>query len=64
MDTDNNTGNRLFGKKIGPTTFDIVLLEMKSLSAEQRLEIMSHFCKHCGCEQPETGRKCQCWNDE
>jgi len=33
---------------------------LKTYTDEERLEIFSEFCDHCGCEDP----KCQCWNDE
>lgn len=38
---------------------------LKTLTDEQRMEVFSDFCKHCGCiENPESLRGCQCWNDE
>ncbi len=37
---------------------------LKTLSDEERLEALHVFCVHCGCIQPEHGRRCQCWNDE
>lgn len=33
---------------------------IKNLSDEQRMEIFSDYCRHCGSTDP----KCQCWNDE
>lgn len=33
---------------------------MKDLTPDQRMEVFSQFCKHCGSDDP----KCQCWNDE
>lgn len=27
-------------------------------------ELMHRFCMHCGREQPKSGHRCQCWNDE
>lgn len=37
---------------------------MSALTDEQRLEVMSAFCRGCGHEQLATGPQCQCWNDE
>ncbi len=43
---------------------ETIIEMMKSLpSDEQRLQVMTFFCGHCGCVQPEDQR-CQCWNDE
>ena len=30
------------------------------LSAEQRMDVVAEYCKHCGSDNPS----CQCWNDE
>ena len=30
------------------------------LKPEQRLEVFSSYCRHCG----DTNPRCQCWNDE
>lgn len=38
---------------------DLILL-MAPLTDEQRYEVMSNFCTHCGSKNPN----CQCWNDE
>lgn len=32
----------------------------KELTDEERLDVMSGYCKSCGSENPG----CQCWNDE
>ena len=49
--------------------FELNILD--ALTDEERLELFSYYCKHCGCKQPwhpdinksgEIG--CQCWNDE
>jgi hypothetical protein len=45
-------------KPIKTTEFVLKLIEC--LSDEQRLEVFSHFCKYCGCDNP----RCQCWNDD
>jgi hypothetical protein len=37
-----------------------IVNQLEDLTDEQRLEVFSHFCKHCGCNDP----KCQCWNDD
>lgn len=39
---------------------DAVVACMKRLTDDERAEIISHFCKHCGDLDPQ----CQCWNDE
>lgn len=33
---------------------------MGGLTDDERMEVMSHFCRHCGCKNPS----CQCSNDE
>ena len=37
---------------------------LAKLSEEDRLVVLRKFCGFCGIEQPETGTRCQCWNDE
>lgn len=37
---------------------------LDALSDDQRLELFGRYCAHCGCKQPESGMRCQCWNDE
>lgn len=32
----------------------------KTLTDEERLEVMGEYCRHCGSED----NNCQCWNDE
>lgn len=39
---------------------EIVTEMMGHLSESERMEIMHHYCTHCG--SSDTG--CQCWNDE
>jgi hypothetical protein len=36
------------------------LIQLDYLTDDQRLEIISHYCKHCGSKDTN----CQCWNDE
>lgn len=36
------------------------LEEMRKLSRDDRMEVMYHFCRECGSDDPH----CQCWNDE
>ncbi len=33
---------------------------LHELSEEDRMKIFTHFCTHCGSDDPS----CQCWNDE
>ena len=43
---------------------DMLLLQVKELFAkltdDERMEVMSDYCKYCGCD--DSG--CQCWNDD
>ena len=36
------------------------LKSINQLTDEQRVDVFSKFCKHCG----DTDPKCQCWNDK
>jgi hypothetical protein len=48
---------------IPPTpSLTVAELALDALNEQERLDVMSLFCRHCGCRQPETS--CQCWNDE
>lgn len=42
----------------------MLLLQVKELFAkltdDERMEVMSDYCKYCGCD--DSG--CQCWNDD
>lgn len=42
----------------------MLLLQVKGLFAkltdDERMEVMSDYCKYCGCN--DSG--CQCWNDD
>lgn len=40
-----------------------IVERMKTGSDEDRLQILQHFCAHCGHIQ-DAGRPCQCINDE
>ena len=31
-----------------------------NLTGEQRIEVLSDYCTHCGCKDPT----CRCWDDE
>jgi len=37
-----------------------VLECLQEMPEEQRLDVFSSFCTHCGTNNP----RCQCWNDE
>ena len=34
--------------------------ELLAMSEDDRLEVFSHFCRHCG----RNDKRCQCWNDD
>ena len=36
----------------------------RKLTDEDRLEIFSDYCSHCGMYHKDEPRGCQCWNDE
>lgn len=44
-------------KAMNRATITALLIDMRP---EERLEIFSRFCQHCGSDDP----RCQCWNDE
>lgn len=55
------TGDKL--AKVSEIAQEIELLDDESRCA--LLEILrGNFCSSCGCKQPSSGRRCQCWNDE
>ena len=33
---------------------------LSNLNDEQRMEVFSDYCTHCGCKDPD----CRCWDDE
>lgn len=41
---------------------------MKAVGDDERLSIIQTlheaYCQHCGCDQSNYTRPCQCWNDE
>jgi hypothetical protein len=41
-------------------SFDAVKYLLKHCTPEERVNLFSDYCKHCGSDDP----KCQCWNDE
>lgn len=47
-----------------PAVSGMLLLQVKELFAkltdDERMEVMSDYCKYCGCD--DSG--CQCWNDD
>jgi len=38
---------------------EFLLSQLRKLTAEQRQDILSEFCSHCGGESP-----CNCWRDD
>ena len=34
------------------------------LTDDQRMEVLSDYCIHCGCNESNIPMGCQCWNDE
>ena len=36
----------------------------RKLTDDDRLEIFSDYCRHCGVYDKDKPRRCQCWNDE
>lgn len=49
---------------LGNSNAQLTYMLMFALTGEERVEIMSRFCRSCGRVQPREGRGCQCWNDE
>ncbi|MBK8184778.1 MAG: hypothetical protein IPK63_18625 [Candidatus Competibacteraceae bacterium] len=45
--------------KVKATVETLVAL-MQRMTDEERMDVMSEFCRHCG----DTNPCCQCWNDE
>ncbi len=41
-------------------TVEILVELMQRMTDEERMDVMSEFCHHCGCTDPS----CNCWNDE
>lgn len=39
---------------------DKIIKLLDTISSDERLEVFSEYCRHCGDKNP----KCQCWNDE
>ena len=37
-----------------------ICAEIRSMSQEDRFDVLGQFCCHCGTDNPN----CQCWNDE
>ena len=40
---------------------DLVAADIRALTEEQRLELFSQYCIHCGAYDP--GHLCRCWDD-
>lgn len=57
MDDDDTV---LVPKHIVQQAVDMLVRYMRGLSSERRLEVMDHFCKECGDDDPT----CQCWNGD
>lgn len=41
-------------------TSEQIIGSMNLLTDDERMTIISSFCRYCGCKNPA----CQCWNDE
>ncbi|MBK8184840.1 MAG: hypothetical protein IPK63_18935 [Candidatus Competibacteraceae bacterium] len=41
-------------------TVETIVALMQRMTDEERMDVMSEFCRHCG----DTNPCCQCWNDE
>lgn len=39
---------------------EAIISEMKKMTDDERLDIITEFCKYCG----YLDNSCQCWNDE
>lgn len=39
---------------------EAIISEMKTMTDDERLDIITEFCKYCG----DLDSGCQCWNDE
>lgn len=63
--TEHGTFRLLDSAEYGKLVEDLVTLkpleeQLNKLTDEQRQELFSNYCSHCGCTDPG----CQCWNDE
>lgn len=52
MDAKNMTDSQVM--------IESAVILMNTLSDDERLEVMSRFCKFCGCDNPD----CNCMRDE
>ncbi len=53
---------RLIERVLPPGRATAAISTLGGLLEEERLDVLSWFCSHCGTEQGD--RRCQCWNDE
>lgn len=42
-----------------PNPVDAAVHALNALTAAQRTQVFSHYCTHCGTDDP----KCRCWDD-
>jgi hypothetical protein len=57
---DNNGETRILKNRFGDKGVPSIKELFSKLTDNQRLEVMSDYCKHCGCND----NTCRCWDDE
>ncbi len=57
---DNNGETRILKNRFGDKGVPSIKELFAKLTDYQRLEVMSDYCKHCGCND----NTCRCWDDE
>lgn len=50
----------LYGVVSSAKNKEAIISEMKTMTDDERLDIITEFCKYCG----DLDSGCQCWNDE
>ena len=69
MDNTTNIPNeeqsgRLQQPAVGGSAFSELVKGIRLLNDDQRLELFSDYCAHCGRYDGDTLSGCQCWNDD